>query len=414
MLKTIRNILLFVSILISGCGTAGQSEGVRPGLDSVTGYQKLFSGKRVGIVTNHTAYDRNGIHIIDVFRQLPDVRVTALFGPEHGIRGGEAAGEKIESSTDPDTNIPIYSLYGKIRKPTAEMLTDVDVLVFDIQDVGARFYTYVYTMALAMEAAAENNIPFIVLDRPNPINGVSVEGNILEPEFATFVGLYPIPVRHGMTVGELAKLFNGEGWLENAVRADLTVIPMQGWKREMWYDQTGLTWRAPSPNMPDLNVATVYPGTCLFEGTNFSEGRGTYQPFLRFGSPWLNEQELNLVNKVVDLPGVHLGPIRYMPKSLPGMAPSPRFMNEDITGITLNVTDRNVFTPYFAGIALVKYAYDSNPEKFEWRVRHFDRLAGTAKIREFIINRKPLPEIKSWLDAQVQPFLPIREKYLIY
>jgi len=215
---------------------------------------------------------------------MPGVEVTALFGPEHGIYGLAEAGIKVADKKDDRFGIPVYSLYGKTAKPTAEMLKDVDVLVFDIQDIGARFYTYIYTMAYAMEAAAENNKPFVVLDRPNPINGLAVQGNILEKDFATFVGLYPIPVRHGMTVGELARMFNDQGWLKNGIRANLTVVPMQGWKRSMWYDRTGLKFIKPSPNMPNIKTATVYPGLCLLEGTNISEGRGTNKPFLQFGA----------------------------------------------------------------------------------------------------------------------------------
>ncbi|MBN2270849.1 MAG: DUF1343 domain-containing protein, partial [Sedimentisphaerales bacterium] len=242
---------------------------VKTGLDNVASYENLFRGKRIGIITNHTACDGRGRHITDVFADMPGVKITALFGPEHGIRGTEAAGKTIESQSE-DGDIPVYSLYGKTNKPTADMLRDVDVLVFDIQDVGARFYTYTYTMSLAMEAAAENGKRFVVLDRPNPINGLTVEGNILEPKFTSFVGLYPIPVRHGMTVGELAKMFNEQGWLKGGVKADLVVVPMQGWRRGDWYDRTGLRFIKPSPNMIDLETAVVYPGLCLLEGTNVS------------------------------------------------------------------------------------------------------------------------------------------------
>ena len=264
-------------ILLAAWPAVAHPASVRTGLDNVGEHKDLFQGKRLGIIANHTSYDSQGKYIVDVLRAMEGVRVVALFSPEHGLRGLEEAGAKVGNETDPVTGLPVYSLFGKISKPTPQMLADVDVLVFDIQDVGARFYTYLYTMSLAMEAAAENGKRFVVLDRPNPINGVQLEGPVLEPKFATFVGLYPIPVRYGLTVGELARMINGEGWLAKGVKADLTVVPLTGWRRDMWFDQTGLRFIKPSPNMPDLETAALYPGLCLLEGTNVSEGRGTAQ-----------------------------------------------------------------------------------------------------------------------------------------
>lgn len=236
-------IPLYVLVSVLSLSFCELQKPVKTGLDNITEYHHLFKNKQIGIITNHTAYNSKDEHIIDIFLDQTDVKINALFGPEHGIRGQEAAGEKIGDEINSDNNIPIYSLYGKTLKPTPEMLENLDVLVFDIQDIGARFYTYIHTMSLAMEAAAENNVTFVVLDRPNPLNGTSVEGNILEPEFATFVGLYPIPVRHGMTIGELALMINSEGWLNNSIHADLHVIPMDGWQRNFWFDHTGLKWR---------------------------------------------------------------------------------------------------------------------------------------------------------------------------
>ncbi len=387
---------------------------VKTGLDRLNEFQEIFKGKRIGIITNHTAYNSNDEHITDIFQNLPDIEVVALFGPEHGIRGKEAAGLGIENQIDPLKNIPIYSLYGNTQKPTAEMLKNLDILVFDIQDIGARFYTYISTMSLAMEAAAEQQIQFIVLDRPNPINGINVEGNILEDAFKTFVGLHPIPVRHGMTVGELSQMYNSEGWLYNQVRVDLKVIPMQNWKRHMWYDQTGLVWRSPSPNIPDIKVATVYPGTCLFEGTNISEGRGTYEPFLRIGAPWFINDNFSTINKIIELPGVLFGPISFTPRSIPEMSPNPKYNNELLTGISVTVTNRNSFRPYLTGIQLVQYLYRLNSESFKWHEKHFDRLCGTEKVRQFIIEGKNINEIKEWMDSDLKSFLEIRKKYLLY
>jgi uncharacterized protein YbbC (DUF1343 family) len=387
---------------------------VKTGLDRISEFQDLFDGKRIGIITNHTAYNSKNVHITDIFQNLPTTKLIALFGPEHGIKGKESAGSKIENEIDPLKNIPVFSLYGKTTKPKSEMLKNIDILIFDIQDIGARFYTYISTMSLAMEAAAEHNIPFVVLDRPNPINGINTEGNILEESHKSFVGLHPLPVRHGMTVGELAKMFNEEGWLKDGVQADLIVISLSNWKREMWYDQTGLIWRAPSPNMPDLAVAIVYPGTCLFEGTNISEGRGTYQPFVRIGAPWFSKDEFSVINKAIELPGVFFGPIVFTPKSIPEMSPHPKYKNELITGISLSITNRNNFRPYLTGIMLVQYFYRINSKSFKWREKHFDRLCGTTKVREFIIEGKDLKEIKEWMDNDIESFLQIRKKYLLY
>jgi len=387
---------------------------VETGLDRISEYQEIFNDKRIGIVTNHTAYNSKNEHITDIFFKFPNTEVVALFGPEHGIKGKEAAGLKIENEMDPLKNIPIYSLYGKTQKPTPDMLENIDLLVFDIQDIGARFYTYISTMSLAMEAAAEQKIPFVILDRPNPINGIDTEGNILENSYKTFVGLHPIPVRHGMTVGELAKMFNEEGWLKNQIQVELYVIPLRNWKREMWYDQTGLIWRSPSPNMPDLNVATVYPGMCLFEGTNISEGRGTYEPFLRIGAPWFLKDNFTTINKIIDLPGVLFGPITFIPKSIPEMSPHPKYKNEILTGISVSITNRNMFRPYLTGIILVQHLFRINSKSFKWREKHFDRLCGTAKVRQFIIEGKTINEIKDWMDKDIGQFLQIRKKYLLY
>lgn len=395
-------------------GAASDSLKVLTGLDRVKNFYKLFKNKRIGIITNHTAYNSKDEHIVDVFFNMPGVKVTALFGPEHGIRGREVAGGKIDNSYDPANNIPIFSLYGKTRKPTVKMIENCDVLIFDIQDVGARFYTYISTMALAMEAAAENNKSFIVLDRPNPINGMDVEGNTLEPKFKTFVGMFPLPVRHGMTVGELALMINTEGWLKNGIKVNLKVISMLNWERSMWYDETKLRWRPPSPNIPDLEVASVYPGTCLFEGTNISEGRGTYKPFLKIGASWFKKEDFIDINDNLNIPGVELKPVSFTPKSIESMSINPKFKNIEISGLQLLLTDRKILNSYLSGIRLVKYFYEKNKEKFVWRERHFDRLCGTDKIRKFIQSGVPMHEIEKWVNKDIEFFLEKRSKYLLY
>ena len=406
--------LIYGSILVWIMVSCQIQKPVETGLDQISEFSHLFKNKRIGIITNHTAYNLKNENIIDIFSNQVEAKINALFGPEHGIHGENAAGEKVADQIDTDTKIPIYSLYGKTLKPTPEMLQNIDVLVFDIQDIGARFYTYIHTMSLAMEAAAENNITFVVLDRPNPINGIDIEGNILEREFATFVGLYPIPVRHGMTVGELASMINGEGWLKNHVEANLYVVPMKGWMREFWFDNTGLKWRPPSPNIPDLNVATVYPGTCLFEGTNISEGRGTYKPFLVIGTPWFYNDQFSMINKLIDLPGVQFGPISFTPISIPNMAPEPKYINLKLTGVSLFITDRKTFRPYLTGIALVKFLYEIDKRNFKWNTNHFDRLCGSNRIREFITKGKTVEDIKFWIDQGLADFKQIRTKYLLY
>lgn len=377
------------------------------GLDCVDSYSKVFQGKRVGIITNHTAYDSKSRYIVDIFKNMSDVKVTALFGPEHGLWGKVEDAIEIDSQVDLVYGLKIFSLYGKTIKPTPEMLVDIDVLVFDIQDIGVRFYTYIYTMSLAMEAAGENGKSFVVLDRPNPINGVDIEGNLLEADFSSFVGLYPIPIRHGMTAGELAKMFNGQSWLKGGVKAELVVIPMKGWRRNVWYDQTGLTFIKTSPNMPDLQTAEIYPGLCLWEGTNVSEGRGTRMPFRQFGAPWIDSERLvERLNKL-DLPGMRFEPVSFTPTF-------SKYKDKLCHGVLITNTDRDQLEPYYSGIRIINEVYQMYPQKFQWNVRHFDRLCGTSKVRETIINQSSLDSLREGWQAELESFKKIRKKYLIY
>lgn len=406
--------VLSFCLLALGAFSYGQSPEVRTGLDNVQNYTNLFAQKRIGIITNHTAYDRMGRHILDIFLEMKQVQVTALFAPEHGIRGEADAGAEIKSAEDPLNKIPVFSLYGQDLKPTNEMLQKVDMVVFDIQDIGSRFYTYIWTMALAMEAAAEQGKTFLVLDRPNPINGVTVEGNILEPQYATFVGLYPIPVRHGMTVGELARMFNGEGWLKGGIKADLQVIPLSGWSRRQWLDQTGLTFYKPSPNMPSLQTATVYPGLCLLEGTNVSEGRGTKDPFLQFGAPWIDSKELTCALNALKLSGLRFEEHAFTPVSLPGMSTKPKYEGQRCYGSRVIVSEREQLESYWAGIQIIGTIKELYPERLEFRVAHFDRLLGTSKIRQAIIDNSNLEELKQSWQLNLAGFRQIRDKYLLY
>jgi uncharacterized protein YbbC (DUF1343 family) len=338
---------------------------------------------------------------------MDNVTVAAFFSPEHGLYGVEEDGKRIESMTEPNYKIPVYSLYGKTRKPTRQMLENIDVLVFDIQDIGARFYTYIYTMSLAMEAAAEYEKRFVVLDRPNPINGLRVEGNILKPQFASFVGLYPIPVRHGQTCGELARMFNEQGWLKDGVKADLEVVPMKGWRRSMWYDRTGLKFIKPSPNMVSLEAAAVYPGLCLLEGTNISEGRGTPLPFTQFGAPWIDSARLAAKLNILNLPGIRFKPASFTPVS-------SKYRDKRCNGVGIVVTDRDLLEPYYSGILIVNEIYQMYPNDFQWRAGHFDRLCGISTIREAITNRSSLEELREGWQVELKSFVQIRNKYLMY
>ncbi|HAL57790.1 MAG TPA: DUF1343 domain-containing protein [Bacteroidetes bacterium] len=376
-------------------------------------YAHLVEGKRIGLVTNHSALLSNGKHLVDAISESRRARLVALFGPEHGVRGDAPAGKKIIDARDEKTGVPVYSLYGQINKPTPEMLKDVDVLLFDILDVGVRFYTFESTMSLAMEAAAEMGIPYIVLDRPNPIRGTWVEGFIRLDSLRSFVGLYPIPVAHGLTMGELATMINNEGWLKNGVRADLKVVKMEGWKRTMWFDETGVRWVKPSPNIAGLATAVVYPGTCFFEGTNVSEGRGTDRPFETIGAPFVAGEQLARELQSYGLPGVVFEPIKFTPRDIPGAASNPKHKSIECGGVFVKVVDRNVYEPVRTGIAMLSALKKLYPNDFQWR-NSIDRLSGTPMVRLRIdAGEKPENIVAAW-KVELAGFGKLREKYLLY
>ncbi len=360
---------------------------------------KQLSGLRVGLVTNHTGRDRSGRATIDVLHKAPGVKLVALFSPEHGIRG--LADEKISDSKDEQTGLPIYSLYGETRRPKPEQLKDLDAVVFDIQDIGTRFYTYISTLGNVMEEAAKAGKPVIILDRPNPINGVAVEGPVGDPDKPSFTAYHPIPVRHGMTIGEMAQLFNQE----RKIGCDLRVIKMDGWQRAMWLDETNLTWVNPSPNMRSLTEATLYPGVGLLETTNVSVGRGTDTPFEVVGAPWIDGQRLAAYLNNRKIPGVRFVPVRFTPSS-------SVFKGESCGGINLIVTDRSRFRPVSNGIeiavALRKlYAND-------WKVDSYLRLLVNADTLDRL-KRGQAPEeiVRSW-SAKLEEFRSVRARALIY
>jgi uncharacterized protein YbbC (DUF1343 family) len=389
----------------------------------------LIRGKRVGLITNPTGLDGKLDSVIDRFRAQPDVKLVALYGPEHGVRGNAQAGEYVPFYFDEHLQLPVFSLYGQTHKPPANMMTNideymrsfdtqhtgkqvetgmmqsVDIMVFDLQDVGTRVYTYIATMAYAMQAAAEAQIPFIVLDRPNPIGGVSMEGPILEfPRFSSFIGLYPIPLRHGMTAGELARLFN-EKFLER--KAKLTVVPMENWTRGEWFDETSLPWVQPSPNLPTLDGATVYPGQVIIEGTNLSEGRGTTKPFEIFGAPWIDGFVLAKRLNEARLPGVKFREVWFTPTF-------SKFSGQLCGGCQLHVTDRNAFHPVLATLTILSVVKQLYGDKLEFHADYFDKVMGTSSVREALTRGESVKKIVEGFQPGLDEFARLREPFLLY
>ncbi|MFL6216100.1 MAG: exo-beta-N-acetylmuramidase NamZ domain-containing protein [Blastocatellia bacterium] len=391
-----------------------QNQHVKIGLEALLDARlDLLDGQRVGLICHPASINSRYEHAADLFFAHPRIRLAALFGPQHGIRG-ETQDNMIEwqSFRDSRTGLPAYSLYGETRKPTPEMLRDVDVLVFDVQDVGTRVYTFVYTMALAMQAARECGKRFIVLDRPNPINGAQVEGNLLESEFASFVGMYPLPMRHGMTVAELARMFNQAF----GIGCQLEVVTMQGWRRAMWFEETGLPWVMPSPNMPTPDTATVYPGMVMFEGTKLSEGRGTTRPFEIIGAPYIEPRRLLERLSQDALPGCVLRPLHFEPTF-------HKFKGELCGGLQVHVTDRSRFKPVITGVSIIAAIYELYSARFEWTSPPyeyvydrlpFDVINGGSSIREMIEEGRPARDIEArWQDA-LADFATRRQPYLLY
>jgi uncharacterized protein YbbC (DUF1343 family) len=411
-------LMLAVVGCAHGSATSSTSRGVeapavRPGLDQFVANPPGWArGKRLGLITNVAGVDSRGRNNIDLLAADKRVRLTALFAFEHGLRGDAPAGQPIESGVDAKTGLPVYSLYGDVREPTAEMLRDVDVLVYDVQDAGARPLTRVSTMALGMKAAARKGIPFAVLDRPNPIGGAIVEGPVLDPAFASFVGMYPIPLRHGMTVGELARLYNERF----GIGATLYVVPVDGWPRDMMFDGTRLPFIPPSPNLRRLEAELLYPGTVLLEGTNLSEGRGTDFPFEQTGAPWIVPDTLIRALNALGLAGV-----RFDAVQIPVAADGRRFPGQTIPGVRLVVTDRRAFRAVRTAMLLIDTIHRLWPNEFQWtganqrepNVRTVDRLAGTDQFRLAVDAGTLRVKLTEW-DAQARAFESLREPFLLY
>jgi uncharacterized protein YbbC (DUF1343 family) len=385
----------------------------------ILGVEKLLEDPRqlrrarVGLICNQASVNHQFVHAADLFNEHTGINLTALFGPQHGIRG-DVQDNMIETehSVDRQTRLPIYSLYSETREPTEEMLRNVDLLVFDMQDVGCRIYTFAYTLANCMRAAKQFGKRVLVCDRPNPIGGNKVAGNVLEPEFASFVGQFAIPTRHGMTIGELAGMFNDHFKLG----CDLEVIRMDGWSRELWLDQTDAPWVLPSPNMPTIETATVFPGTVHFEGTQMSEGRGTTKPFELIGAPYVIPEDYAAALNAQKFPGVYFRSCVFRPTF-------QKHGNLSCGGVQIHVLDREAFEPVIVGVAMVKTAYDLYTQNFRWKEppyeyvydkNPFDVIAGTAQTREAIEQGTATSEIEESWKSELADFKRLRDQFLLY
>jgi uncharacterized protein YbbC (DUF1343 family) len=381
------------------------SRTVLPGIEVfLADVPPALRGKRVGLITNHSGVDRSKTSDIDLIAQHKDLKLVALLAPEHGIRGDAQDGVKILDDVDARTGVPIYSLYmAEDRGPTPAMLKDVDVLVYDLQEVGGRTWTYVSTMALSMQAAVKKQIPFVVLDRPNPIGGDIVEGALLDPKFKSFVGMYPIPARHGMTVGELAILFNQK----YGIGVDLIVARVANWRRSQWFDETGLPWVNPSPNLRSFAALQSYPGSVYFEGTNLTEGRGTDRPFEQIGASWLNAPEVARAMNGMGLPGIRFEAITV------SVAPTAaKFKGQTIPAIRFAITDRQAYRPVRTSLLLIDEIRSQHLPDFAWGPS-IDRLTGSDKVRLAIEGGRLLSLLEEW-DREAADFLESRKTFLLY
>lgn len=381
---------------------------VKPGIDVLLQERiDLLQGKRIGLITNPTGITANLTGTIDTLYRRPDFELVALFGPEHGVRGNIIAGQQIENSLDEQTGLPVYSLYGKQKKPTPDMLKNIDLLIFDIQDIGSRAYTYINTMAYAMQAAQENQIPILVLDRPNPLGGELVEGPMLEPAFKSFIGLYQIPYIYGLTIGELAAFIN----TEFKINADLTVVPMQGWQRHMTFADTGLPWAPTSPHVPRQDTPFFIATTgCLGELQTIHGGVGYTLPFELIGAPWIDSRQLADSLNARDLPGVHFRPLYYSPFYF-------SFQNQQIQGVQIHITNIKAYRPMLTQIHILVTLHKLYPQQVLFPTEHivmFDRAMGTDRVRLQILDDIDAQVIYQNLDEKIQSYLNIRKKYLFY
>ncbi len=406
---------LFLIIFLSAGSVLAQETVVRTGADILveSGFDHV-AGNTVGLIVNHTTLVEDE-HLINLVHASPNVTLGAIFGPEHGLRGTAEDGEAVQDGVDQFTGAPVYSLYGKTRKPTPEMLSDLDLLIFDIQDVGARFYTFISTMGLAMQSAAEAGIPFVILDRPNPLSGAYASGFVLEPEVQSFVGQFSIPIAHGLTVGELATMIKGEALLPGLDSLELEIIPMQNWTRSMQWPDTGRPWIPTSPNIPQFETALVYPGTCFFEATSGSEGRGTRTPFLQVGAVGVNGSEIAAALNRKSLLGVSFEGVEFTPEPLTSMDSAPKLNGQVIQGLGIKVTDRRTYQPVEVGIHIFHAYYHAVPaaDEFLTRPEWLAKLSGTTKLAGMLRSMTPEEIIASWQD-ELTDFIQRSEHYYLY
>lgn len=401
-------------------GHGGEFSNLKTGKRTILGLEKFCEtgggadrGARFGLVCNQASVDHSYRHAADLLSSTDGIDLRALFGPQHGIRG-DVQDNMVETphALDSETGLTVFSLYSETREPTEEMLEDLDVLVVDLQDVGCRIYTFVYTLANCMRAAKKFGKKVVVCDRPNPLGGVKISGTVLDPAFASFVGQFPLPTKHGMTIGELARMFRDVWGLE----CDLEVIPLEGWSRELWFDETDVPWVLPSPNMPTLESATVFPGTVHLEGTQMSEGRGTTRPFELVGAPYVEAAEYARALERIGLQGVKFRASNFLPTF-------QKHAGETCGGVQIHVTNRESFEPFVTGVAVVKTCFEMYGEDFRWKNppyeyvfdrNPFDVIAGTARLRESIERGDSLETIQSSWEGELAEFEELRGKFLLY
>ena len=414
-----KSLIPYLLILLIGCSgnkinntferssVSDDPQSVILGLDVLFDEKiNLIKNKDIALVTNQSGVDKEGRSNYLKFLEHENVNLKVIFSPEHGLFGEAAAGEKLDY--DELNDMPqVISLYGNKKRPSKNDLKDIDIIVYDVQDVGARFYTYITTLGYVMEVASQAKIKIIVLDRPNPIKGNLIEGPLLNMDYQSFVGNYPIPIRYGLSIGELAKMMVGEKWIKGAPK--LSVIKMKNWKRNQWYDETGLQWIKPSPNIPDLNTALIYPGMCLLEATNINEGRGTDKPFKRFGAPWIDNARLSNRLNEIKMPGVEFKPVTYIPTDIDGMAINPTFKNKICKGIEIKIIDRDIYQSVQIGLNIISILRDEYPNKFVINDKRMISLLGVDELNIFNEMHIDLKTIFSNKD-----FIETSKKYILY
>ena len=363
--------------------TSNTLKSVRNGLDVlIEDYPDILKDKKIGLVTNHTGITKNMENNYKVFQMNPDIALKKIFAPEHGFFGEASAGAKVNYKNKNFKEVEIVSLYGKNRKPTKNMLKGLDLIIYDIQDIGSRFYTYISTLGMVIEAAAEQDIEIMILDRPNPISGKIIEGAILDTSFKSFVGYYPIPIRYGLTVGELTYMAINESWL-SPLPKKITIVKMDGWERSMFFDETHLPWIPPSPNIPNLETAIVYPGMCLFEATNLSEGRGTQKPFLQIGAPWIKKDLINRL-KALNLEGVNINFTKFSPKTIPGKALNPKFENDICYGSIFKITKKHKFKALETALRKISIVNENYEDEFNFNSISLNKLYGSNSLTSYL------------------------------